>query len=231
MRKIVIYDFDGTLTPYPITNFKVLEKCGYIGGGNNKDFQKIVQQNCIDKNINVYESFYELLLETLKHNNLSLKNDILAMGADEIELNNGVYEFLETLHKNDIENYIISSSIKPFLEKIKINKFFKNIYATSFKYDESGNIIEIDNLLTDDKKVDVIKSIVKNNNFSNIIYIGDGLTDLKAMKYVKDNGGISIYVTDEEVNVDKNIVSYFFKRDYGKNSEISNFILNFFKIK
>ena len=28
MKKIIIYDFDGTLTPYPMPKLEILEKCG-----------------------------------------------------------------------------------------------------------------------------------------------------------------------------------------------------------
>jgi len=28
MKKIIIYDFDGTLTPYPLPKFEILEKSG-----------------------------------------------------------------------------------------------------------------------------------------------------------------------------------------------------------
>ena len=50
MNKIIIYDFDGTLTPLPITDFKILEKCGYVGGGNNIEVIKI--QNIIPTCVN-----------------------------------------------------------------------------------------------------------------------------------------------------------------------------------
>ena len=37
MKKI-IYDFDGTLTPFSIPRFSILEKCGYEDGALNPKF-------------------------------------------------------------------------------------------------------------------------------------------------------------------------------------------------
>lgn len=229
MKKIIIYDFDGTLTPYPITEFKILEKCGFVGGGNNKDLQNIVINKIKEKNITVYQAFYETILEIVESNGYLLKDDVLSIGADLIEYNNGVSEFLKYLNNSGVDNYIVSSSIKCFIDNTIIANFFKKIYATTFKYNKS-NIIGIEYLMTDEKKIDAIKDIVGNNDYKNVIYIGDGLTDLKAMKFVKDNGGISIFVSEKIVDIEnKEDVSHFFNRDYSSDSELFKFISNYIK--
>lgn len=223
MSKIIIFDFDGTLTPYPITDFKVLEKCGFIGGGNNKDFQNIVKSNMIDKNISVYDSFYEIIFNVIKSNGYELKDEVFSLDADKIEYNKGVFEFLDYLYKNGVYNYIISSSMKPFLDKVLVSKYFKGIYATTFNYNKDDVVVSIKNLMTDEKKINSIKEIVKDYNYSNVIYIGDGLTDLKAMEYVKNNGGISIYVTNDKNSVsldEQKYISYIFSKDYSLDSEL-----------
>jgi len=231
MSKIIIYDFDGTLTPYPITDFKILEKCGYIGGGNNKDLKEIVKDKMDKNKINVYQAFYQTIFEILKYNNYELKDEIVSFGSEEIIYNNGVYDYLNNI-ENKVENYIVSSGMKIFLEKTTISKFFNNIYATTFKYDENDIIIDIDYLMTDEKKVDVIKEIVKDRSYKDVIYIGDGLTDLKAMDYVKKNGGISIYLIENNNDIkDNNSVSYYFLKDYSKNSNLRKFIYNLCEIK
>ena len=52
------------------------------------------------------------------------------------------------------------------------------------------------------------------------------------MKYVKDNGGISIFVCDNFESKDylaikdKNVVDYFTTRDYSEYSDLRNYIKN-----
>ena len=209
-----------------ITEFKILENCGYVGGGNNKELHEIVQDYMINNNKSVYESFYEIFLDILKENNFELNDDTLSYGADKIIYNKGIEEFFEYLSNKDVENYIVSSSMKPFLKEVVISKYFKDIYASTFNY-ENNKIIGPKDLMSDIKKVDAIKEIVKDNDYANVIYIGDGLTDLKAMEYIKLNGGITIYVTDDIESVledDKKYISYIFNKDYSLNGELFNTI-------
>ena len=60
MSNIIIYDFDGTLTPYKLTKFQILEKCGLKDGALNPKFLEMVEKRANDKNINVYCATYEV---------------------------------------------------------------------------------------------------------------------------------------------------------------------------
>lgn len=42
-KMIIIYDFDGTLTPYAFPKFKILEKCGLKDGSANPKFLEITK--------------------------------------------------------------------------------------------------------------------------------------------------------------------------------------------
>lgn len=234
--KLAIYDFDGTLTPEPITVLGVLEECGFIGGGNNSDFKKLVKSKMTEHRIDVYKAFYQTIFEIVDNYGYPLNNEVLSIGVENIKYNNGVYKFLEYLYNNNVKNYIISSGIKSFLDKTLISDFFEDIYATTFKYDKN-KIVDIDNLMTDYKKVDVIKEIMRINNLkdcSNIIYFGDGLTDIPIMEYIKNNGGITIFVYDDENALDEikksNIVSYFFNKDYSLDGDILKKVKEIFDI-
>lgn len=224
MKKIIIYDFDGTLTPYPITTFKILEECGFIGGGNNKELQLIVLNKMKEKNIDIYTAFYETIFEIIENNGYPLTNETLSLGAKELEYNEGILDYFKMLEDKNVDNYMVSSSLKCFLENTIVSKYFKKISASTLQY-KNKNIVGIEYLMNDDKKIDAIKDIVKDNDYTNVIYIGDGLTDLKAMKHIKDNGGVSIFVGDniEEIE-NKEDISVIFKRDYSSASELYNFI-------
>ncbi len=113
-----------------------------------------------------------------------------------------------------INHYIISSGTKEMIEGTTIARFFKIIYASSFKYDVN-NVPEwpaialnyttktqflfrinkgIDNSWDNSKINNYIPKEERPVPFEHIIYIGDGLTDVPAMKLVKEQGGVSIGV-------------------------------------
>lgn len=236
-RKIFIYDFDGTLTPYPITKIGVLETLGFDGGMMSPKFMGMVRERRLSKNIDVYSACYEVLLEVLKENNVSRTKENFRMGASDIEYNPGVVNFFERNKNLDILNYIVSSGSKDFLEGTVIRKYFKDIYATMLNYDENGEAVDVSFLMSDKRKVEVIKKILEDNNIENedcrnVVYVGDGLTDLYAMEYVKNHGGETIFVylneNDDSLKAAKevDVVSFYTKSDYNLNSDFSNLFLD-----
>jgi hypothetical protein len=65
--------------------------------------------------------------------------------------------------------------------------------------------------------------------FSNMIYIGDGMTDVPCMKLVKMNGGHSIAVYDDDRSVADSLLSqgrvdFVVKADYRENTEMEHTI-------
>lgn len=60
-KKIIIYDFDGTLTPYPVTKIGVLETLGFDGGMMSNKFMEMVRERWLSKNTDVYNACYEVL--------------------------------------------------------------------------------------------------------------------------------------------------------------------------
>lgn len=233
MQKIFIYDFDGTLTPRPITRFLILEKCGLNDGVKDPRWREMVSAKKA-VGMNLYEAVYSCFLDFVSSCGYELNDDNLSLGADIIEYNKGVVDFLEKTYNLGVNSYIISSSIKVLLERTKVAKYFKDIYATTFKYD--GNVIMgTDYLMSDVKKVEIVKEIMKDNGLddcSDIVYVGDGLTDLYVMEFVKDNGGTSIFVYLDEANKElavareKNCVNLFTVADYSKGSELYNYMIS-----
>lgn len=242
MKKIIIYDFDGTLTPYSLPKFEILEKSGIKDGAYNPKFIELVKKKAKEKNIDLYESIYETYFEIITNAGYKLKDENFTMGYEKVEYNKGVEEYLSMLHKEKITNYLLSSGIKVYLKKISISSYFKEIYATKFTYNEELEVKGIEFLMSDKNKVKAIKEILKENNIenedcSNIIYIGDGLTDYYAMKYIKEHGGISIFVYQDLNNKEmetikkENIVDFYAKADYSPKSELNNYVKKICKIK
>jgi len=65
---------------------------------------------------------------------------------------------------------------------------------------------------------------------SNMIYIGDGYTDVPCMKLTKENGGVSIAVyTDKNYETAKKLltdgrINYMVKSDYNEGTEIDEIV-------
>jgi len=114
------------------------------------------------------------------------------------------------LYQNNISNYLLSSGVKVFLEKVSISSYFKEILK---------------------------KNGIDNEDCSNIIYIGDGFTDYYAMKYIKEHGGTSIFVyknldsKDMQSIKEKDVIDFYTKADFSQNSELYNYVKKICKIR
>ena len=125
-------------------------------------------------------------------------------------------------------------------------KYFKEIYASEFFYNEDGNAVwprlavnytnktqflsrinkgVLD--ISDDTSLN--KKMLDNDrriSTSNMIYVGDGITDVPCMKLTKDGGGVSIAVyTDKSVGIAKTLfsdgrINYLAKADYSFGSDM-----------
>lgn len=226
MKKIIIYDFDGTLTPYPMPKLEILEKCGLKEGTGNPDFLNKAYLKSKQENMDLYKSFYLTSLEVLKENNIEPNNINLTLGSDKVKYNKGVIDFLKENKEKRINSYLLSSGMKIYLEKTKVAKYFTDIYATTFLY-EKNKIVNVAFLMTDKNKVVALREILKKNNkkdCKDIIYIGDGLSDYYVMKYVKEHAGTTIllYLDNKEEAIsmqEKGVLSYMLYNDFSKDSD------------
>ena len=171
-------------------------------------------------------------------------------GAD-IEFYNGVKTWFKRLNdyaqSKDIilEHYIISTGNKEIIEGTPIFKEFKKIYGSEFAYNKAGEafwpkfvvngttktqyLFRINKGISGDDfmEMKVNERVEKKRvKFSNMIYIGDGITDIPSMTLVKEKGGTAIAVYGEEKKAvgesllrDKR-VNFVCKADYSAGSDL-----------
>ena len=225
---VIIYDFDGTLTPYSLPQYEIIKKCGY---NEEKLMNRIAEK--LTNSEGLYEAYYKCYIEILLENNILLTKENVCLGADKVEFNNGVIEYFKNFQsrKTGVKHYIVTSGIKDYVDKTVIRKFVDGVYGVTFN-EENGIYKDIDILLTDKKKVDVIKQVQKDNKeTNNIIYFGDGLTDSLAFEYVHSIGGKNVFIatknesmeTYKKLNV-KGIIDKCFEPDFSMDSELSKYI-------
>ena len=225
---VIIYDFDGTLTPYSLPQYEIIKKCGY---NEEKLMNRIAEK--LTNSEGLYEAYYKCYIEILLENNILLTKENVCLGADKVEFNNGVIEYFKNFQSQitGVKHYIVTSGIKDYVDKTVIRKFVDGVYGVTFN-EENGIYKDIDILLTDKKKVDVIKQVQKDNKeTNNIIYIGDGLTDSLAFEYVHSIGDKNVFIatknesmeTYKKLNV-KGIIDKCFEPDFSMDSELSKYI-------
>lgn len=213
----MVYDFDGTLSPQPMQEYTVLPKIGI----KPKDFWKEVNKEAVRQNADEMLTYMRLLIKYAEKNEEHISpHDFMEM-AKYIEYYPGVREWFDLVNQHvktqghgrvRVKHYIISAGMKEILEGIDIKHYFSRIYASSYYFDHHNVACFPNVLITGTEKTQYIFRINKgiedmhaNVNdympeqerpipFSNIIYIGDGMTDVPSMTVTKKNGGHAIAV-------------------------------------
>ena len=150
-----------------------------------------------------------------------------------------------------VEHYIISSGLKEILEGCSIGSEFKEIFASEFYYGEDGEatwpklavnytsktqfvyrinkgVLDV----SDDKTLnDSMPDDSKRVPFTNMIYLGDGLSDVPCMKMMQSYGGASIAVYKEMGQSVKDLlergrVDYIYPADYREGSGLDRTVKN-----
>ena len=233
----IIYDFDGTLTKYPLPQYPILQN---VGGT-----EEVIQEHAkkiLPKCNSFYEAYYMAYKEILEEHNICLTKENICLGAKDTKFNKGVLEYFEKFKssKANIQHYIVTSGIKYYVEETEISDYIEKIYGVTLK-EEDGIYKEVDYVLTDKKKVDVIKEIIKDiikdiKNNEEVVYIGDGLTDKYAFEYVHNIGGKTIFVVlDEKSKIifeqlnKEGIINKCFDADFSDDSRMSKYIESLYK--
>ena len=248
----IMYDFDKTLCTRDMQEYTFFPNLGIEASDFWNEANKLRENNKMDQVL----SYMYLMFKKTIDNNRSLKRDYLNKMGKNIELFPGVVDWFSRINEYgrslgvEIEHYIISSGLKEIIEGSEIGQNFKCIFASEFFYNEDGNamwpklavnytnktqflmrinkgILDIsdDNRLND-KMIEDERRI----STSNMIYLGDGFTDVPCMKLTKENGGVSIAVyTDKNCDTAKKLlndgrINYMVPADYREGTEIDEIV-------
>lgn len=244
----IMYDFDKTLCTKDMQEYSFIPNLGM----EPNDFWHEADKLRINEKMDSVLAYMYLMSYMMNNKNTPLTRAYLNDMGKNIELFPGVKEWFINInkfakeHDMEIEHYIISSGLKEIIEGSPIGKYFKSIFASEFYYDKNGYAVWPRLAINYTNKTQFLKRINKgvldvsddyniNRRMeesdkrildSNMIYIGDGITDVPCMKLTKDGGGVSIAVyTDKNINTVKNLknderINYIAKADYREGSKL-----------
>lgn len=212
----IMYDFDRTLCTKDMQDYSFIPSLGMT----ENEFWQYANSLGRNEHMDSILAYMYAMVKISKDKNLPLlRQNLVDMGKN-VELFDGVEDWFERItefgkqYGMQVEHYVISSGMKEIIEGTSISKFFKSIFACEFLYDDSGNgvwpktdvnytnktqfVYRINKGVLDvANDIDLNRSMPDDSKrvpFCNMIYIGDGLSDVPCMKMMKAYGGYSIAV-------------------------------------
>ncbi|MFO7977252.1 MAG: HAD family hydrolase [Bacteroidales bacterium] len=216
IKAAIAYDFDGTLAPGNMQEHSFIPKLGISKEDFWQEANMIAKENDMDEIL----AYMQLMLHKSKEKKIPIhRNDITNYGKD-IRFFPGVEDYFTRINEYarqqglELEHHIISSGLREFVAGTAIAHHFKNIFASGFKYDQQGvaewaalainytnktqYLFRINKGINNAYDNTLINKFVPEDQrpvpFSRMIYIGDGETDVPAMKMVKYQGGATVAV-------------------------------------
>lgn len=248
----IMYDFDGTLAHGNIQEYNFIPKLKMT----SDEFFDEVGKITVENNMESILAYMYLMLKKAEEKNVSVTRQSFVKYGENIKLYPGVEEWFDRINKYaeglglTLHHFVISSGIKEMIEGTSIADKFDRIYASSFVYNVDNiakwpavavnytnktqflfrinkGIYEV----YDNKINEHMSKEEKSIDFPNMIYIGDGFTDVPCMRLVKDYLGTAIAVYEETKGkhvaddlLKHNRVNFIAKTDYREGSDIDVYI-------
>lgn len=250
----IMYDFDKTLCTKDMQDYSFIPSLGLTA----EEFWKYANELCTKECMDSVLAYLYAMVKLSKEHNIPLLRESLVEKGRNVELFPGVEGWFRRINQFgkecgvQVEHYVISSGLKEIIEGTSISGEFKSIFACEFLYDENGNgvwpktavnytnktqfVYRINKGVLDiSNDTDLNRSMPDDSKrvpFNNMIYIGDGLSDVPCMKMMKSYGGksIAVYQNGQRQKVEellrKNRVDYIYCADYSENSGLDKTVKN-----
>ena len=246
----IMYDFDKTLSTTDMQDYAFIPNLGLTP----EEFWKRTTEFSDKYGVEKILAYMYVMVQESKKKGIKLTREYLNKCGQAIKFHPGVESWFKRVNKYGaskgvkVEHYLVSSGTKEIVEGCSIFKEFTETYGCEYIYDERGEaywpkfainytqktqyffrIAKGTTSATDDKGVNDKTSELR-IPYNNIVYMGDGMTDIACMTLVKKNGGTSIAVYPEKDSkkvrklLDDQRVQFIAETDYSKNSDLENII-------
>ncbi|MBO4675711.1 MAG: haloacid dehalogenase-like hydrolase [Elusimicrobiaceae bacterium] len=247
----IAYDFDGTLSPGNMQEYGFMRKLGYK---DPAQFWSKCQELAKKQQADSVLAYMKTMLDESAKKGVSFSRKDFRDYGRSVRLFKGVSTWFSRINAYAaergicIKHYIISSGLKEMIEGTPIAKEFDKIFASSFMYDEKDQAFWAGVAINYTTKTQFLFRINKgcldiNDNkginhylpqrkravpFSQMVYIGDGTTDIPCMRVVKSSGGYAIAVYQDKKQpqnlIQEGRVNIAAHADYSPNSAIDKYV-------
>ncbi len=213
----LVYDFDGTLSPKPMQEYTFLPEIGV----DPKAFWAESDRLAHDQDADGLITYMHLMYSKAKAAGLRIDRDRMVQLGSAVELFAGVETWFEEITEYvglrsesqgvTVRHYLVSSGLKEIVEGTSIYDRFHNVFASEYLYDayelpypkrvvtDTGKtqyLFRI-NKGVEDQRLSINSHMAEDERpipFANMIYFGDGDTDVPSMAVMRKNGGHAIAV-------------------------------------
>ena len=243
----ILYDFDKTLCKDDMQNFSFIPALGMTPAEFWGETTVFSAKTGVERIL----SYMYMMIKLSKDKGIKLTKEYLNTLGKDLEYYDGVTTWFNRINKYGdeqgvkVEHYLVSSGTKEIVDGCSIAHEFKKIYGCEFLFDEvTKEAIWPKLAINYTQKTQyffrISKGVIDENNdnelnektekrripYRNIVYLGDGMTDIPSMILVKNNGGKSIAVyqdgkKDKVVDLyEDERVNYICKADYSAGSDL-----------
>lgn len=213
----LVYDFDGTLSPRPMQEYAFLPTVGADAAAFWAESNALAKRAQADPLI----TYMHLMYRKAKAKGVRIdRADLVAQGRL-VELYPGVEGWFDAIagyvkthaqsHGVQLRHYLVSSGLVEIVEGTPIYKRFHNVFASEYWF-EAYDLPYPKRVITDTGKTQYLFRINKGVEdlgqsinqhmaeearpipFANMIYFGDGDTDVPSMAVMRKNGGHAVAV-------------------------------------
>ena len=215
-----LYDFDKTLCTTDMEDYAFIPALGYTPAEFWAKANSFGWSNRMDGLL----AYMYTMIQECAAQSIKLDRAFLNRCGASIQLFPGVREWFGRINAFakslgvQVEHYVISSGLREIIEGSGIAHEFREIYACEFYYNGNGDACW--------PKLDVNFTNKTQVPFTNMIYIGDGLSDVPCMKMMRAYGGqaIAVYQSGNRQGVEKLLadgrVDFMFPADYRAGTEL-----------
>ena len=249
----LLYDFDRTLCTQDMQNYTFIPSLGYTPAEFWHKANTFGWENRMDGLL----AYMYTMIEECRKQGINLDREYLRRCGESIELFPGVKEWFARINAFGeeqgvtVEHYVLSSGLTEVIEGRGIAHEFKKIYAcelfykdgvacwpkldvnftnkTQFVYRINKGVLDV----SDDRRLnDSMPDDSKRVPFTNMIYFGDGLSDVPCMKMMRSYGGqaIAVYQEGNRAGVEellaKGRVNFIFPADYREGTALDTTVKN-----
>ncbi len=251
----IVYDYDQTLSPGYMQDEVVFPAFGIKGENFWRRCSELVRDGGYDNEL----AYMKVLLDQLGMDRPT--NEELGKLGAKLNFYKGIPEMFEEFrvgllkaehmaHGIRVEHYIISSGMKALIDGSRLAPFVRAIFGCEFAEDEQGRITFPKRVISHTQKTqylfrinkglldmsqdvnDHMDAAIRPIPFGNMIYVGDGPTDVPCFTVMKKNGGqaIAVYNPDDparrgfkkcyQLSTHADRVKHIAPADYRKNTHL-----------